>query len=653
MSGTKLNLIFDIFEGDQKITRYEYNNTDSISIGSGSSAILPLSGTAIKEIHALISIESNVVRLINPASDGSILCNDDIVTQPINLKTGDSIGIGNYTLKLTVTDLGFATEESTQMDDPSVESEPLQLQKSSTTAPAATGIGAGMEELYDKVDHFEAVEEDVFQFVIRSNTADTQTGSDPSKPHVLQVFQIYDRAIISHKIFEQGSSVHLGSKSRYRLRFATKPVAWVPKAFASFAWMMYPFTIAKDEFLVDFHAPDVLESDDFPLFQPNGGGFSCNLAKHWQGFVDTGEEQLSFGAALERGLFTTSEDGHSYELGEGSRIMIQRTGGKETYYAHMVPAPKNIPAGTGFKLDIPFLALLFLLGAFFGTSIALLHSGFLIPENDINPMDDRFAQMLLEEPPEPEEAPDANEDAGEGAKAKEEEGEVGKEDAVMKEAKGDKIEIDKKQKDKEIVDAAFGEMFGAVADDGQMEGMGAAALDAALEGGVGGLLGAKGIQMGAGGLGSRGSGLGGGGTANGLGGMGNKGSGRGSSGYGSGAGTYGKKSSRGLSRIGGQPIIMGALDKSLIDAVIKRNMNQIRYCYQRELTKNPSLGGKIVVKFTIAKDGSVSKASIKTSSMGNKTVENCISGRFMQFKFPEPKGGGIVIVSYPFIFSPG
>ena len=63
---------------------------------------------------------------------------------------------------------------------------------------------------------------------------------------------------------------------------------------------------------------------------------------------------------------------------------------------------------------------------------------------------------------------------------------------------------------------------------------------------------------------------------------------------------------------------MGALDKSLIDAVIKRNMNQIRYCYQRELTKNPSLGGKIVVKFTIAKDGSVSKASIKSLQHGQQ-----------------------------------
>ena len=70
-------------------------------------------------------------------------------------------------------------------------------------------------------------------------------------------------------------------------------------------------------------------------------------------------------------------------------------------------------------------------------------------------------------------------------------------------------------------------------------------------------------------------------------------------------------------------------------------MNQIKYCYQRQLTKNPDLGGNITVKFVIAKDGTVSKASIKSSSMGSKAVESCITGRFMRFKFPEPKGGGM------------
>ena len=196
-------------------------------------------------------------------------------------------------------------------------------------------------------------------------------------------------------------------------------------------------------------------------------------------------------------------------------------------------------------------------------------------------------------------------------------------------------------------------VLGALRDGGELDGVfGSSNLSSDLAGGIGGLIGAKGTQIGSGGLGARGSGLGGGGTAAGLGGLGTKGRGSGASGYGSGGGNFGAKGEGGIGRIGGDPIILGALDKSLIDAVIKKHMNQIRYCYQRELPKNPTLGGKVTVKFVISKTGSVSKASTKSSTLSNSAVEGCINSRFMRFKFPEPKGGGIVIVSYPFIFQP-
>jgi hypothetical protein len=103
----------------------------------------------------------------------------------------------------------------------------------------------------------------------------------------------------------------------------------------------------------------------------------------------------------------------------------------------------------------------------------------------------------------------------------------------------------------------------------------------------------------------------------------------------------------------GDPIILGTLDKSVITAVIRRNMNQVRYCYQRELTKDPDLAGRVMVKFVIARDGTVSSATTVSSTMNNAAVESCINQRFMRFQFPEPKGGGIVIVSYPFTFVPG
>jgi len=275
-----------------------------------------------------------------------------------------------------------------------------------------------------------------------------------------------------------------------------------------------------------------------------------------------------------------------------------------------------------------------------------------VPRNEVTEIDQRYVELLLEKPPEQEvKKKSANPDAGEGAKAKGDEGKVGKKDAKMEKAKGDKVKLQKQEIDRQVVERAG--VMGALNDDTLSQTLGASGLSSDIQGGIGGLIGAKGTQIGSGGLGSRGSGIGGGGTAEGLGGLGTKGIGSGASGYGSGGGDFGKKGDGGIGAVGGDPIILGALDRSLIDEVIKRHMNQIRYCYQRELVKNNALAGKIVIKFTIAKDGSVSQAGTKTTSMNNQAVESCIEGRFYKMQFPQPKGGGIVVVSYPFMFSPG
>lgn len=143
--------------------------------------------------------------------------------------------------------------------------------------------------------------------------------------------------------------------------------------------------------------------------------------------------------------------------------------------------------------------------------------------------------------------------------------------------------------------------------------LGALRSDSELTGGIGGLIGARGTQLGA----------------------------------------RGTQPNPGLGSVRGDPIILGALDKSLIDVVIKKNIRAIRECYAAELVNTPNLSGKVVVKFVIAADGSVSRASTKSSTLDRPSVEGCINEQFMRFQFPEPSGGGIVIVSYPFLFSPG
>ena len=169
----------------------------------------------------------------------------------------------------------------------------------------------------------------------------------------------------------------------------------------------------------------------------------------------------------------------------------------------------------------------------------------------------------------------------------------------------------------------------------------------------GGLIGSQyGNQYGSGGLGSSGTSVGGGGTAAGLGGSGTVGTAQGSSGYGRGGGYYGAQGGEGVAVKASEPIVLGSIDKSVIDRVIKQHLAQIRYCYEKELTRDPSLAGRVVLKFVIGKDGAVTSVEIKETTLADETLEACLSARFLRMRFPAPAGGGIVVVSYPLVFSP-
>ena len=64
----------------------------------------------------------------------------------------------------------------------------------------------------------------------------------------------------------------------------------------------------------------------------------------------------------------------------------------------------------------------------------------------------------------------------------------------------------------------------------------------------------------------------------------------------------------------------------------------------------PQIAGKLVIKFVIAKDGSVSNSNVKTTTLDSPAVETCVAARFMRMQFPEPAEGTVVKVTYPFEF---
>jgi hypothetical protein len=114
---------------------------------------------------------------------------------------------------------------------------------------------------------------------------------------------------------------------------------------------------------------------------------------------------------------------------------------------------------------------------------------------------------------------------------------------------------------------------------------------------------------------------------------------------------------RTVPHLGTDALVVGSLDKSLIDKVIQTNQSKFIYCYQRELAKNPSLQGRVTLNFTISKDGRVVKSSIRGSAttLDNDRVHSCMQTQIKTLRFPELKGGPktVVMVQYPFDFSPG
>ncbi|MBF0105626.1 MAG: AgmX/PglI C-terminal domain-containing protein [Deltaproteobacteria bacterium] len=152
--------------------------------------------------------------------------------------------------------------------------------------------------------------------------------------------------------------------------------------------------------------------------------------------------------------------------------------------------------------------------------------------------------------------------------------------------------------------------------------------------------------------GYRGVGPGGGGGALGIGGLGTHGGGRG------GRGGFGNVdlSSQGKAAtdvLPGKVISKGTLTREQIERVMQRAHSQVRYCYEKELQKNPNLYGKIVTFFVISGTGKVGSAEVKLTTMNSPEVEACILSVIKKLRFPEPAGRGTVDVTYPFLFKTG
>jgi pSer/pThr/pTyr-binding forkhead associated (FHA) protein len=407
-------------------------------------------------------------------------------------------------------------------------------------------------------------------------------------------------------------------------------------------------------------------SPEFPLVMPQGDDFAFHFGHGMEGEMVVNGQSTTLQELAAQGRTTISP------LPNGAKIRARV--GKTTFLVSAVPAPR--------RHAMPlFAAMESRVMAYFAGSLAV-HLGIWLLLQQI-PVEDSAANVDLASledtntktnsssqddppPPPPEEQNDDGKDesGGTGTAMALDEGKMGKKDSDR--ATG-QYKMKKEQEDPQLarqqaIDQARN--AGILGNTALTQGGAFASLTGTgdISSGFddsniyGGLLGNEAGEMNGGfGYGRSGFGPGGGGT-----GWGTIGTGRyGTIGHGSGTGSgYGVGGGRGGMRGRtaavptvsiGQPNAQGDLDKAIIRRYIKRNIQKITYCYEKQLLAKPGLAGTVQTQFFISPNGNVTASS---GSGVDPEVANCVADVIHQIEFPKPKGGGGVQVNYPFTFRP-
>jgi uncharacterized protein YfaP (DUF2135 family) len=83
----------------------------------------------------------------------------------------------------------------------------------------------------------------------------------------------------------------------------------------------------------------------------------------------------------------------------------------------------------------------------------------------------------------------------------------------------------------------------------------------------------------------------------------------------------------------------GALDAAQLETAVSRIHGQLRFCYERQLAKEPSLAGDVEVALVIGADGKVSSTAVAEDGLGSSEVGSCVEGRLKRVVFPKGKKG--------------
>jgi TonB family protein len=674
-------LTLKVYKGDQLVSSKDFDR-DLIKIGRLASAHLTIDDEKVARIHAVIDVAPDGALSVTDMGtvEGTMLNGKRVMKSPLSF--GDTITVGGTMIRVerggagasVVPTIAAVGDVPTQQ----VASIPQTLQAMQQHSMAMAGQTANVPMMQAPVtahmgaQHMQMSQAQLQQMqmaqmqqmqIAQMQTGQMQTGQMQMSQMPMQMPQSLE---VPPAAPAELGDLKISPRMRPRRRKGTGPLGLELR-------LLWGDHIVGEYFLspgvervfkvgsapgCDFAMADIGGGPVFELVRFGKAGAQIRFTGKMEGELHRkfGEEILSLAEAKKKGHAHADGDGVSIALSNDDFCWIDLGGGivLEVFF-QPVPKPVFVP----FTETVDFTALNIFLVAFFVAALFVISAANREAEgdefaDDLNDNQARMVKMLVK-PPEPQKNPildkfQKKKDSGEiAAKHKGDEGSMGKKDAPKRSAhaapKGDP---NNKDQARLLVAKVFGNTGGGISTIFGHQGLGGE-----LKSAMGNMFGAApGDAAGLGGLGLRGSGSGGGGLGDtiGIGGIGTRGRGGGTGGYGSGVGVLGGKKDVDIGITSSEPTVMGSLDKELIRKVIHANRGQIRYCYESQLNRFPKLEGKVAIKFVISAQGSVASSQVAQSTVSNAELETCIAGRVRTWIFPKPKGGGVVLVTYPFIF---
>jgi hypothetical protein len=645
-----------VYRGEE-LVRTERFTRDIIKIGRLSSAHLCLEDERISRIHSVIEVGPEGLSIIDMGSAEGTFVNGKRVSKG-PLREGDEIKLGGLRIVLGAAEAVLAQPVNRAIDVPAVEPSHAGLPKTNgvarnghshaaaapahapaaaavhapAAAPAAAAAAAAVRAPAPAPARAEPARRRPALAVARPVPAEPEPEADGDLGVELRV--LWGETLLDAGTFvEPKSPVLLGEGPRCHFRLT---------------------------------GPD-LPSDEFPILRHEAGEYRFVFARGMAGGVETKDGVTTF-AELVKSRAAAPDDAldgaYAVAVPRAGAVRAELGSGLRVEARHRRPA-KLASAPWWEKLDYRYLnlllVLLFLQGAFIVASKTTTRDVDLV-QDDLATGQAKMVKFVMKAPEEQPKNPyleklkkDISKEPGEMAeKHKNAEGQMGKKDAPKTNGRSAPRAIDPNAK--ELVKnsgllAALGKGKGQ---GGLSTVFGQGGLGGDLKGAIGNMFGpVVGDSQGMGGLGLKGTGTGGGGSGEtiGIGAVGTKGRGGGLGGYGSGVGGLSAKRDRDIGISAGETKVLGAIDPELIRKVIRDHADQVRYCYEQQLTLNPKLAGKVSIKWIINAQGRAESPSIVAgdTTLANEQVGQCIMSRIVTWEFPKPRGGGMAIVTYPWI----